>query len=184
MRLPDIPINRTDWTRVKADAAQDAPIHWEEQCDPNDPNDAESVSAYWQASEIIHSPGVPDLMDKKHKPSTSSPPAKGLTRNQGGDMTMNNHAHPGELITGWRNDLQLDLATFAEHHGISLQRLSRVTQCLESIFVDLDRCLAEALGTTPGYWLSLQNQWDFWTAQTSAETTAIKTSVVSSGESS
>lgn len=179
----DIQINRTDWARVKADATQDASIHWDEQSEPYDPNDAESVSAYWHHA-IKRNTESPELMNKTPRPTASSAPAKGLVvRNQGIDMAMDNPAHPGQLLAGWLDDLPVDLVTFAARHGISLQSLSQVTQCIESISADLDRRLTEALGTTLGYWLSLQNQRDKWMAQETIKAKATKTTVASDGES-
>ena len=41
-------------------------------------------------------------------------------------MNMHNPAHPGELLTGWLDDLSLSVAAFALHIGISRVMLSRV----------------------------------------------------------
>ena len=63
----------------------------------------------------------------------------------------------------------------AAHIGISCVVLSRVMHCHAAVSADMDLRLAEALGTTPGYWLALQNQRDLWTArQTAKERKRIK----------
>jgi addiction module HigA family antidote len=96
---------------------------------------------------------------------------------------MHDPAHPGEVLAGWLNDLHIDLATFGAKHGISATYLSRVAQSTEGITVDLDRLLTTALGTKPGYWLSLQNQRDLWIAQMVTKANAIRPISESDGES-
>ena len=39
---------------------------------------------------------------------------------------MHNPAHPGELLTGWLDDLDVSVTAFAGHIGISRVMLSRV----------------------------------------------------------
>ena len=82
---------------------------------------------------------------------------------------MYNPAHPGELLTGWLDDLSVSVTAFAAHIGISRVMLSRVLHGHASVSADMDLRLSEALGTTPGYWLALQNQRDLWTARQSAK---------------
>jgi len=90
-------------------------------------------------------------------------------------MNMHNPAHPGELLTGWLEDLGVSVTAFAAHIGISRVMLSRVLNCHAAVSADMDLRLAEALGTNPGYWLALQNQRDLWTAkQTAKERKKIK----------
>ena len=84
-------------------------------------------------------------------------------------MNMHNPAHPGELLTGWLDDLSVSVTAFAAHLGISRVMLSRVLHGHASVSADMDLRLSEALGTTPGYWLALQNQRDLWAARQSAK---------------
>ena len=85
-------------------------------------------------------------------------------------MKMHNPAHPGELLTGWLDDLSVSVTAFAAHIGISRVMLSRVLHGHAAVSADMDLRLAEALGTTPGYWLALQAQRDLWTAGELAKT--------------
>ena len=88
---------------------------------------------------------------------------------------MHNPAHPGELLTGWLDDLDVSVTTFASHIGISRVMLSRVLNCHAAVTADMDLRLSEALGTSQGYWLALQTQRDLWTAnQTAKDRTRIK----------
>jgi addiction module HigA family antidote len=90
-------------------------------------------------------------------------------------MKMHNPAHPGELLAGWLEDLDVSVTAFAAHIGISRVMLSRVLHGHAAVSADMDLRLAEALGTTPGYWLALQAQRDLWTAgETAKERKKIK----------
>ena len=82
---------------------------------------------------------------------------------------MHNPAHPGELLSGWLDDLGVTVTAFAEHIGISRGMLSRVLHGHAAVSVDMDLRLSEALGTTPGHWLALQTQRDLWTARQTAK---------------
>jgi len=80
-------------------------------------------------------------------------------------MDMHNPSHPGEILSGWLEDLQTTVTSFAQHIGISRVMLSRLLHGHASITADMDIRLSEALGTTQGYWLSLQTQRDLWLAK-------------------
>lgn len=82
---------------------------------------------------------------------------------------MHNPAHPGELLSGWLDDLGVTVTAFAEHIGISRVMLSRVLHGHAAVSADMDLRLSEALGTTPGHWLALQTQRDLWTARLTAK---------------
>jgi len=84
-------------------------------------------------------------------------------------MQMHNPAHPGELLSGWLDDLDVSVTAFAAHIGISRVMLSRVLHGHAAVSADMDLRLSEALGTTPGYWLALQTQRDLWTAGEAAK---------------
>lgn len=85
-------------------------------------------------------------------------------------MNMHNPAHPGELLAGWLDDLGVTVTAFAVHVGVSRIMLSRVLNGRSAVSADMDLRLAEALGTSPGYWLALQSQRDLWAARKAART--------------
>jgi len=90
-------------------------------------------------------------------------------------MKMHNPAAPGELLKGWLDDLAVSVTTFAAHIGISRVMLSKILHGHAAVSADMDLRLAEALGTTPGYWLALQTQRDLWAAgQTAKDRKRIK----------
>ena len=84
-------------------------------------------------------------------------------------MNMHNPASPGELLSGWIEDLDLTKTAFALHIGISRVMLSRVINDHAAVTADMDLRLSEALGTTQGYWLALQTQRDLWNARQAAK---------------
>ena len=84
-------------------------------------------------------------------------------------MDMHDPAHPGEILTGWREDLGLSVTAFAQHLGISRVMLSRILHGHAAVTADMDLRLSEALGTSPGLWLRMQVQRDLWEARQRAE---------------
>ena len=80
-------------------------------------------------------------------------------------QNMHNPNTPGELLAGWISELHMSFSAFATHIGISRVMLSRVINGRSAISADMDLRLSEALGTSPGHWLALQQQRDLWTAQ-------------------
>ena len=71
---------------------------------------------------------------------------------------------PGEILSGWLEDLGMSQTAFAAHIGISRVMLSRILHGHAALTADMDLRLAEALGTSSGFWLRLQVQRDLWEA--------------------
>ena len=84
-------------------------------------------------------------------------------------MNMHNPAHPGEILAGWIEDLNLNVTAFAAHIGISRVMLSRIVHGHAALTADMDLRLSEALGTSPGFWLAMQTSRDLWVARQRAE---------------
>ena len=74
-------------------------------------------------------------------------------------------AHPGEVLAGWIDDLDLSVTAFAKHLGISRIMLSRILNGHAVVSTDMDLPLSEALGTTPDFGLQMQTQRDLWQAR-------------------
>lgn len=53
----------TDWERVQSEAAQDAPIAFDPQTEPYDPNDPAAVAAFWSRAMVKR--GRPTLAVKR-----------------------------------------------------------------------------------------------------------------------
>ncbi len=75
----------TDWERVKRDYDSDAPIPYDPEDGPYDPNDEEATQAYWDQATIwvgwpnpvmIQKDGVPIKPGEEAAPETGLPHAK------------------------------------------------------------------------------------------------------------
>ena len=51
--------SKSDWERVKQDAASDAPIAYDPEADLYDPNDRAEVAAFFETAKVIRKPGRP-----------------------------------------------------------------------------------------------------------------------------
>ena len=85
---------------------------------------------------------------------------------------MHNPSPAGDLLAGWLKDLNISVSAFAQHIGISRVMLSRLIHGHAALSADMDLRLSEALGTSQGFWLALQNQSDLWQAIETAKTRA------------
>ncbi len=66
---------KTDWARVHAEAAADAPVAYDPQTDPYDPNDEAAVKEYWdEATLILKSPGQVVIRSPGRPPITIKRP--------------------------------------------------------------------------------------------------------------
>lgn len=55
----------TDWERVKREAAQDAPVPFDQNSEPYNPNDRSAVAAYWNNATIRRGRGRPAVAVKR-----------------------------------------------------------------------------------------------------------------------
>lgn len=76
---------------------------------------------------------------------------------------MHNPPHPGEVLRDWLTEISVTDA--AARLGIARASLSRLLNGAAGISAEMDLRLAKALGTTPGFWLGLQADYDLWQAQ-------------------
>lgn len=79
-------------------------------------------------------------------------------------MNMHNPAHPGEVLKEYLPE-NLTITDVASHLGVTRAALSRVLNGHAGISAEMDLRLADALGTTPGFWSRMQVQHDVWIAQ-------------------
>ena len=69
--------------------------------------------------------------------------------------------HPGEiLLLEFLNPLELSQVSFAEHIGVPVQRVNEIVRGKRGISPETAWLFAEALGTTPEFWLNLQTNYD------------------------
>lgn len=76
---------------------------------------------------------------------------------------MHNPPHPGEILREWLAGVTVTEA--AVSLGVTRAMLSRILNGASAISADMDVRLSRALGTSPGFWLGLQTDFDLWRAQ-------------------
>jgi len=75
---------------------------------------------------------------------------------------MYNPPHPGELLREYLGKMQVGEA--AKRLRVARSTLSRLLNGRTSFTAPMALRLADALGTEPGVWLDLQQQYDLWHA--------------------
>ena len=69
--------------------------------------------------------------------------------------------HPGEvLLDEFLEPLRLTQVAFAAHLGVPTQRINEIVRGKRGVTSDTAWLFAQALGTTPEFWLNLQMQHD------------------------
>ena len=79
-------------------------------------------------------------------------------------MEMHNPAHPGEVLREYLPE-GLSVTDAANHLGITRVALSRILNCKAGISAEMDLLLADALGTTAGFWSKIQVQYEIYQAK-------------------
>lgn len=79
-------------------------------------------------------------------------------------MAMHNPAHPGEVLKAYLPE-NLSITEAANHLKVTRAALSRIINGHAGISAEMDLRLADALGTSPGFWSRMQVQYDIWYAQ-------------------
>ena len=69
--------------------------------------------------------------------------------------------HPGEiLLEEFLKPMDLTQVALAKHLGIPTQRVNEIVRGKRGITPDTAWLLSQAFGTTPQFWLNLQNQYE------------------------
>ncbi len=68
--------------------------------------------------------------------------------------------HPGELLRDELNDIGVSLNELARALRVPMNRISAIVNGRRAITVDTAMRLARYFGTSPQYWLNLQNAYD------------------------
>jgi addiction module HigA family antidote len=69
--------------------------------------------------------------------------------------------HPGEILREeFLNPLGITQRQFADHIGVPIQRVNEIVRGRRGVTSETAWLLAEALGTTPEFWMNLQAQHD------------------------
>lgn len=72
--------------------------------------------------------------------------------------------HPGEILkTEFLAPLGITQVALAQHIGISLQRINEIIRGKRGISPETAWLLSQALGTTPQFWMNLQDAYELTT---------------------
>ena len=78
--------------------------------------------------------------------------------------------HPGEvLLKEFLRPLALSQVAFARHVGVPVQRINEIVKGKRGVTSETAWLLAQALGTTPQFWMNLQSAHDLATSRPSRE---------------
>lgn len=77
-------------------------------------------------------------------------------------MSMNNPAHPGEVLREYLGELTITEA--AQRLAVTRATLSRIINGRAGISADMALRLEQALGTRARMWLDMQSKYDLWQA--------------------
>ena len=75
-------------------------------------------------------------------------------------MKMKNPNHPGDLIRGCLDDLGVSVTEGAEAFGVTRSALSRLINRKAGVSAEMAVRLEKAIGSTAGFWLRLQLNYD------------------------
>lgn len=73
--------------------------------------------------------------------------------------------HPGELLRDELNEIGVSLNELARALRVPMNRISAIVNGKRAITVDTAMRLARYFGTSPQYWLNLQNAYDLEIAE-------------------
>ena len=74
--------------------------------------------------------------------------------------------HPGEvLLEEFLQPLGLTQVAFARHIGVPVQRVNEIVRGKRGVTSPTAWLLAQALGTTPQFWMNLQGSYDLATGR-------------------
>lgn len=75
-------------------------------------------------------------------------------------MAMKNPVHPGRIIRGSLDELEVSVTAAAAAMNVSRPALSNVVNGKAGISPEMAVRLSKAIGSTPGFWLRLQTNYD------------------------
>ena len=75
-------------------------------------------------------------------------------------MAMKNPSHPGDIIRGCLDELGVNVTEGAKALGVTRSALSRVINRKAGVSAEMALRLEKAIGSTAGFWLRLQLNYD------------------------
>jgi len=84
-------------------------------------------------------------------------------------------SHPGEILREeFLKPLHLSQVDLAAHLGVSLQRINGIVRGKRAVTPETAWLFAQALGTTPEFWLNLQTTHDLATSRPSRKVRRVR----------
>lgn len=68
--------------------------------------------------------------------------------------------HPGEVLKDELDEVGLTQSALAKHIGVLPKTINEICRGKRGISVEMAMKLSKALGGSPQFWLSLQNNWE------------------------
>ena len=70
--------------------------------------------------------------------------------------------HPGEILKGELEELNLSANAFAKALDVPTNRITAILNEQRGVTADTALRLARFFGSTPDFWMSLQQRWDLY----------------------
>lgn len=84
-------------------------------------------------------------------------------------MTKRRPIHPGEILKAeFLDELDMTPYALAQRLGVPTNRITKIVKGERSITADTALRLARFFGTSPEFWLNLQNRYELQTTETPA----------------
>ncbi len=89
-------------------------------------------------------------------------------------MSMKNPVHPGRIVKGCIEDLELSITDAAKVLGVSRVTLSKIINGRGAVTPEMAIRLSKAFGSTPEFWLRLQLNHDLAQVREKADTIEVE----------
>jgi antitoxin HigA-1 len=90
-------------------------------------------------------------------------------------MEMHKPAHPGEVLNEmYLTPLKLTVTEAAKGLNMSRKALSELVNCRTGVSTSMALKLAKAFGTTPEFWLNMQQNYDLWREKKRIKLSSVK----------
>lgn len=74
--------------------------------------------------------------------------------------------HPGEVLQDELDEMQISQSRLAEHIGVLPKTINEICRGKRGISAEMAVKLSLALGASPDFWLTLQNNWELSQVET------------------
>jgi addiction module HigA family antidote len=88
-------------------------------------------------------------------------------------MTMKNPVHPGRIVKGSLEDMDMTVTDAAKVLNVSRPTLSSLINGKAGLSPEMSVRLSKAFGSTPAFWLRLQHNYDLAQIEQRADTIVI-----------